>query len=557
MDDLSFADRRRRRQINVWTPLAAALILILGMTLGFRLHNTLRNKRDFTTVIERNDRLDELIDLIRERYVDSVNSDALYRDAVQGILSHLDPHTTYIPAEELTGMNEELEGSFFGIGVEFNIIDDTIHFTSVVERGPAERSGIAPGDALIRVGDSTVAGVGITSERIMSMLRGAQKSRVKVTIKEGTTGQIKPVVITRDAIPIYSVEAQLMLDATTGYIKINRFAETTYEEFVDAVTALRKRGMKSLILDLRQNPGGYLERAAAIADEFIAGEQLLVYTKGRASERTEYRTDHRGIFEEGHLAVLVDEGSASAAEILAAAIQDLDRGVVVGRRTFGKGLVQEQYDLADGSALRLTTARYYTPSGRSIQRPFAAGRKAYEEEYEHRFETGELTGMAADTVLTQEDTTRYYTSRRRVVYGGAGVMPDVVVPYDTALLNTSLLNAVYGEELKAAIWHYYTSHRAELRSYRGVADFTQRFAGTGEIMRTYLASLSPAERAAAMRVLARPVQRAYFMTQVQASLARILFRANGYYAIALRSDAVVRRAREVLAAPRYSQLIRR
>lgn len=557
MDESSFADRRRRRNINVWTPLAAALILILGMTLGFRLHDTLRNKRDIGSVIERNDRLDELIDLIRERYVDSVNSDALYADAVQGILSHLDPHTTYIPADELAGMNEELEGSFFGIGVEFNIIDDTIHFTSVVERGPSERAGIAPGDALIRVGDSVVAGVSITPERITHMLRGAQKSRVKVTIKEGTTGQVKPVVITRDAIPIYSVEAQLMLDATTGYIKINRFAETTYEEFLDAAAALRKRGMKSLILDLRQNPGGYLERAAAIADELIPGDHLLVYTQGRASERTEYRTDHQGIFEEGRLAVLVDEGSASAAEILAAAIQDLDRGVVVGRRTFGKGLVQEQYDLADGSALRLTTARYYTPSGRSIQRPFSAGREAYEQAFEHRFETGELTGMAADTILTQEDTTRYYTTRRRVVYGGAGVMPDVAVPYDTALLNTGLLNAVYGEELKAAIWHYYTAHRTELRGYLGVGDFARRFQGTGEILQTYLAALSPAERAAANRVLARPVHRAYFLTQAQASLARILFRANGYYALALRDDAVVRRAREVLAAPRYSQLIRR
>jgi carboxyl-terminal processing protease len=346
-----------------------------------------------------------------------------------------------------------------------------------------------------------------------------------------------------------------MLDASTGYIKINRFSETTYEEFMDATQALGKRGMQALVLDLRQNPGGYLERAAEIADEFIGGDQLLVYTQGRVSERTEYRAQRDGIFENGRLVVLVDEGSASAAEILAAAIQDLDRGVVVGRRTFGKGLVQEQYDLSDGSALRLTVARYYTPSGRSIQRSFAAGRAAYNEEYVHRFETGELTN-GADSALDL-DTARYYTSHKRVVHGGAGVTPDVVVPYDTALLNTALLNTVYGDEMRAAIWHYYSSHRSELRGYKSIGEFAQRFRGTEEIMQKYLASLSPSERASAVRVLNRPANRSYFIRQAQASLARILFRANGYYAITLRDDAVVKRAREVLATPRYSQLISR
>jgi len=543
-----------RPKLNAWTPLLFAGVLILGMTIGFRLRDTLRAKRDISAVVDRNDRLEEIIDLIRERYVDSVNVDLLYEDAVVGILSHLDPHTTYIPAEGLADANADLDGSFFGIGVEFHIVDDTIRISSVVEKGPAARAGVAPGDAIIRVGDSVVAGVGITSERIVPMFRGAQRSRMKVSIMEGASGKVRPVVITRDAVPIYSVEAHLMLDNETGYIKINRFSEATTEEFIDAVSGLKKRGMKALVLDLRQNPGGYLERAAEIADEFIGGDSLIVYTQGRASERTPYNAGRPGLFETGRLAVLVDEGSASAAEVLAAAVQDLDRGIVVGRRTFGKGLVQEQYDLADGSALRLTVARYYTPSGRSIQRSFARGKQAYEEDYIHRFETGELTGNDTAEGVTV-DTARYYTRRGRVVYGGAGVQPDVAVPYDTTLLNTTLLNAVYGDELRAALWHYYTGHRTEMRSYRSIADFAARFRGVPVIEADYFRLLQPAERAAAERVLARPAARAFFREQMEATLARMLFRANGYYAFTLREDAVLRRALQALRGPRYLQLV--
>lgn len=542
------------RRLNVWTPLLFALVLILGMTLGFRLRDTLRNKRDIQAVIERNDRLEEIIDLVKERYVDTLNTNALYKDAVTGILSHLDPHTAYIPAEDLGEVNESLEGSFFGIGVEFDIVKDTIQVTSVIEGGPAERAGVTVGDKLVKVGDSTVAGTGITSERIIAMLRGKQNSRVNVTLRDALTGKLKPATITRDVVPIYSVDASVMLDSATGFIKINRFAANTYDEFIKALKNLQAQGMKQLVLDLRQNPGGYLDVAAEIADEFLDGDKMIVYTQGRQSEKTEYKAKRQGLFESGKLSVLIDEGSASASEILAGAVQDWDRGVVLGRRSFGKGLVQEQYDLEDGSALRLTVAKYYTPSGRSIQRSYKKGKAAYDEDYAKRFENGELTGL--DT-LTHDDTVKYYTSSRRVVFGGGGIKPDVYVPYDTSRLNNQLLDLVFGNQLQAAVWSYYTLHAAELKQYKSVGVFSRDFNTEAILLPAYLNSLQPDAKKAAIQLLARADNKAYFLSQAKAQLARILYRNNGYYYITAQGDNMVRRALQTFRTPQYSQLIKR
>lgn len=547
-------DEHRSRRLHVWTPLLFALVMILGMTLGFNLRDTLRNKRDIQAVIERNDRLEEIIDLVNERYVDTINSNLLYKDAVNGILSHLDPHTVYIPADEVQGVNEDLEGSFFGIGVEFSIFKDTIQVTSVIENGPAERAGVNVGDKLIKVNDSTVAGIGITSERIIKMLRGKQNSFVNVVVKDGASGKPKHVAIKRDVVPIYSVEANLMLDGGVGYIKINRFAATTFEEFKKAITGLEKQGMKSLILDLRQNPGGYLDAATNIADEFLDDSKMIVYTQGRQTEKQEYKADKVGVFESGRLVVLVDEGAASASEVLSGAIQDWDRGVIVGRRTFGKGLVQEQYDLSDGSALRLTVARYYTPSGRSIQRSFAQGRDAYAEDYVKRFQNGELTGK--DSVATV-DTIRYYTGKHRVVYGGGGIKPDVYVPYDTGKLATGVLSMIFSEELRNAVWNYYALHRAELTKLKTIPDFVQQFRSGKDIVDSYLQTLRPAERRQSEIILAAPGNRNYIYQQAKAQLGRILFRSNGYYAVSLAEDNVVTRALQIIRSDEYSKIISR
>lgn len=542
---------RKPGGLKVWTPAIFSLVLIAGMVLGFNLRDTLRNKRDIGTIVQRNDRLEQMIDLINEKYVDTVNTNLLYKDAVNGILSHLDPHTVYIPADELQSVNDDLEGSFFGIGVEFSILHDTIQFTSIIEGGPAEKAGIATGDQLIKVGDSIVAGNGITSDRIIKMLKGKQYSSVFVTLRsvDGTT---KNVNIKRDVVPIYSVDASLMLDNKTGYIKINRFAATTYDEFKKALELLQKRGMSQLVLDLRQNPGGYVDAATRIADEFLSGNKLIVYTQGKHSARTEYRAGNKGLFEKGKLAVLVDESSASASEILSGAVQDWDRGVIIGRRTFGKGLVQEQYDMDDGSALRLTIARYFTPSGRCIQRSFANGKDAYTEDFVKRFESGELTGKDT-TKLT--DTTRYYTSLKRAVFAGGGIKPDIYVPYDTAKLHPGLLNILFSDEVHNLIWTYYIAHRNQLQIYKSIDDYKLHF-NADEMVKSFVAQQEPKMKQIIQKVLADETNRNYFALQMKAQLARYLFRNNGYYSVNATADNVVQKALQVLNIE-YASIIHR
>ncbi|NDC40783.1 MAG: S41 family peptidase, partial [Chitinophagia bacterium] len=377
-------DDSGRVRVRAAMPVFFSLVLILGMVLGFNLRDTLRNKRDISDVVERNDRLEQVIDLINEKYVDSVNSNNLYNDAISGILKSLDPHTVYIPAENLQEANEDLDGEFSGVGIEYAILKDTVSITSVLEAGPAAKAGVTAGDQLIKVGDSLIAGTHITSTRIAHLLKGKQKSRVLVSVLKYKEPGLKVYNIARDIIPLPAVDAGFMLDEQTGFIKINRFSATAYNEFHTALAKLVKEGAQHLVIDLRDNPGGYLDQVTSIADELLPDNRLIVYTEGSHAQRTEYKTEKKGLFEQGKLAVLINESSASASEILAGAIQDWDRGVIVGKRSFGKGLVQEPYEMTDGSEIRLTVAKYYTPSGRCIQRSFARGRDAYEADYERR-----------------------------------------------------------------------------------------------------------------------------------------------------------------------------
>lgn len=527
---------------GVWVAFFFPLVLVVGMFIGFNLHNSLRNKP----------KLDEVLDLINDQYVDTVNNNVLYTNAVSGILKSLDPHTIYIPADDLQEVNDELEGGFSGIGVEFAIVRDTIEVTNVIDNGPAVHAGVDIGDQVIKVGDSMVAGINITSERIIHLLKGQQGSIVNVTFKRPGNNVQELKAITRDIIPVNSVDASIMLDGVTGFIKINRFSATTYDEFSKALKQLKRQGAKQLILDLRDNPGGYLEAATMMADDFLDDSKLIVYTKGVHSAKTEYKASGGGAFESGRLAILIDEGSASASEILAGAVQDWDRGVVLGRRSFGKGLVQKQYDLRDGSALRLTVARYYTPSGRSIQRSFANGKDAYMEDYEHRFLSGELTGKAS---VALADTTPYYTGKHRLVYGGGGIKPDVYVPYDTASLSSEFVSVIFSKELKAAIWDYFIQNRNNLKR-RGIADFANTF-DSKPVRESYFAMLSKDSRQQVNSLLMKPVNYSYFKLQVQAQLARYLYRDNGYYTVILKQDEVVKKALTLLNSDQYSAIISR
>jgi carboxyl-terminal processing protease len=546
-------ERKPSVRLNVWTPLIFAIVMILGMVLGFKLRDSLRNKRDITTVLERNDRLEQIIDLIKEKYVDSVNTDGLYDDAVNGITSHLDPHTVYIPATELQEVNEDLEGSFFGIGVEFSIVKDTIQVTSVVPDGPASKVNIEVGDQIIKVGDSLVAGTRITSERIIKMLRGKEHTKVLVVIHSPLSARTRNVTIERGSIPLYSLDASFMLDPSTGYIRINRFSATTYEEFVKATKNLLRKGMQNMVLDLRQNPGGYLDAATAIADDFLDGDKLIVYTEGRRAKRMDYDAGTNNLFEKGKLALLVDESSASASEILAGAIQDWDRGIIVGRRSFGKGLVQEQYDLGDGSAMRLTIAKYYTPSGRSIQRSYAKGRDAYAADFSSRYATGELTG--ADSVA-QKDTTQYFTSNKRVVYGGGGINPDIYVPYDTTKMNTATLSIVYSEGFRNAALGYYLKNQQALKKFASMQEFIQGF-HADDMSNAVLASLPDEIKPTVTKMMQKPAVRSFLELRMKAQLARVLFKNDGYYAVLATDDDVIRKALQAIESPQYSQAINR
>ncbi|HLO72238.1 MAG TPA: S41 family peptidase [Flavipsychrobacter sp.] len=546
-------DGKQSGGFKVWTPLFFSVVMVGGMALGFNLRDTLRGKRDIQAVMQRNDRLEQIIDLINEKYVDSVKTDELYKGAIEGILSDLDPHTSYIPADELEEVNEDLEGSFYGIGVEFYIFDDTMNVTAVVPGGPADKAGVITGDKIIKVGDSVIAGRQIPSDNVIKMLKGRLNSKVSVMLKDPVSNAMKQLTIARGEIPVVSVDANIMLDSKTGYIKINRFSATTYDEFARALKGLKANGMEQLVIDLRQNPGGYLEAAQRIADELLEGDKLIVYTKGIHSKRIDYKTEGLQGFEKGKIAILIDEGSASASEILSGAVQDYDRGIIVGRRSYGKGLVQEQYDLDDGAALRLTVAKYYIPSGRCIQRSYKNGRDAYDEDFMRRFENDVLNGN--DSIIT-DDTARYYTANKRVVYGGGGIKPDVFVPFDTARLTPGLTNMLYSEDARRTVWNYYMHHRAQLLQYKTITDFSTKYGGD-ELVTGFLKMQDPTFRRAVERVLRNQTNLSYFRLQLKAQLARILFRSNGYYSITTWDDAVIRKAMETMNSTRYSAIIGR
>ncbi|GAB1398255.1 S41 family peptidase [Saprospiraceae bacterium] len=374
--------------------------------------------------------VDEILRFIQARYVDKISFEDLNEKTIRGLLSQLDPHSVYISKEELQSVNDEMNGDFEGVGIEFMLVRDTISVVSTIFGGPSEKAGVLAGDQIIYVNDTLVSGKKLDNSDIILKLRGRKGTKVKVGVKRPNKAGILSFTIIREAIPFNSIDAAMAIDDKTAYVKINRFSAKTFQEFMGAADSLFLKGKKeNLILDLRQNPGGYLQEATNLLSQLIADRnKLLVYTKGRNFKKTEYETNGRSHFSVKKIAVLIDEGSASASEIVAGAIQDWDKGVIIGRRSFGKGLVQEQYDLQTGGALRLTIAKYYTPSGRCIQKDF----DHYSDEIEERYKDGELSGKLKNN---PKDSTKYFTSKGRVVYGSGGISPDIFIPIDTNLLS--------------------------------------------------------------------------------------------------------------------------
>ena len=370
-------------------------------------------------------------------YVDTTDLNRICEKGIEAMLKELDPHSVFIDKDEVAKMNEPLVGNFDGIGVSFQLLDDTIHVVDVISGGPSEKVGVLAGDKIVKVDDMPATGDTIKNDWVFKHLRGKKGTKVSVSVIRGKSKTPIVFEIKRDKIPINSIDTWFMIDKEIGYIRLNRFAQSSNEEMVQAITELQSEGMQSLILDLRGNGGGYLNVAVDICDQFLSGDKLIVYTKGAKSPRQELKAQKKGLFEQGRLVIMVDESSASASEILSGAVQDWDRGVIVGRRTFGKGLVQRPFDMYDGSQIRLTTSRYYTPSGRCIQKPYNGGVEEYQMDYYNRLSHGEL--LSADSVHFA-DSLRCFTSGNRLVYGGGGIMPDVFVPIDTMRASDYMIN---------------------------------------------------------------------------------------------------------------------
>ena len=482
---------------------------------------------------------------INNYYVDSVDTEKLVEDAIRGMLEKLDPHSQYSTPEQTKRLNEPLQGSFDGIGVQFNILDDTLMVIQTITGGPSEKAGVMAGDRIISVADTAIAGVKMPQEDIMKRLRGPRGTVARLGILRDGIDDTLRIDVVRDKIPLNSVDAAIMLTSKTGLIRFSNFAVTTHQEVVEAIRKLKEQGMKNLILDVTQNGGGFLQAAAEIASEFLPQGDMIVYTQGRAFKQQEFRSRGGNAFQEGKIIVLVDEYSASAAEILAGAIQDQDRGLVVGRRTFGKGLVQRPVDLPDGSMIRLTISKYYTPSGRCIQKPYEKGKeKEYRMDVINRFNHGELTN--ADSIHFP-DSLRFQTLREgRTVYGGGGIMPDYFVPLDTTK-NTSLYRQIVAKRILIdANLRYLAKHRNELKEkYPTFEDFRRKYEVPKEIIdniyteaRKALKDKYPTDEEEKTTGLLKHMLRAL--------AARDLWDMSEYFAIIYEDDDIVKKAIQLM-----------
>jgi carboxyl-terminal processing protease len=522
----------------VLLPIIIGSSLAIGLLIGIFLPG--RNDDSFhSNIRSRNDKLDNIVDIIQSNYVDSVSKSDLEEVAIPAMLKKLDPHSVYIPAKELKRANEPLQGNFDGIGISFNLYFDTILVISTIPGGPSEKAGLMAGDKIIYVNDSLIAGIRITDEQAMSMLKGPRGTQVKLKILRKGQKDLLSFDITRDKIPRYSVDVAYMVNDNTGYIKINNFAMTTFDEFMTGLKELKDKGMNKLILDLRGNSGGVMESAIRIADQFLKKGQLIVYTKGRSQPRNDAVATGNGEFETGDLVILIDEWSASASEILAGAIQDNDRGTIIGRRSFGKGLVQEPIMFSDGSGMRLTVARYYTPVGRSIQKPYNEGTEKYYEDLHQRLSNGEF--LTEDSIHLS-NLPKFTTPAGKVLYGEGGIMPDKFVPIDTTGVSAYFMTVrntlIYRFALK-----YTESNRETLKKFQGYSELEKYLDSQALLDQfvSYAEANGVRKDPDGIKVSGNIIQ-----TQLKAYIIRNIFDNKGFYPVWEKIDNTLKYAIDYL-----------
>jgi carboxyl-terminal processing protease len=526
------------KKVQVWLPLLFSITMVAGMYLGYKMRDNMPGKGFF--YMQKKRPVQEVLDLVSNKYVDEVKTGELADTAIQAILSRLDPHSVFIGADEVDMVNEEMAGKFFGIGIEYEMYNDTLHVMAVVKDGPAAKAGVLPGDKFLKAGDSILSGAKLNARDIRRFLKGDRNTKVVVTILRN--GAQQRFTITRDMIARSSVDASYMIDSNTGYIRLNKFSMSTYREFMQALDELHKNGLKKLILDLRGNGGGVLDQATAIADEFLEGDKLITYTEGAHNAKKDYRCQKVGVFEKEPLVILADEGTASASEVLLGALQDWDRATIIGRRSFGKGLVQEQYNLSNGSALRLTIARYYTPLGRSIQRSYANGQKSYYDEVMNRAHN--LNTDVADTA-THDAKSTFTTPKGKKLYGGGGISPDVFIKHDTT--QYPAVSAIFKLNTKGTInlfsANYYRQHKAQLDAFKTPAAFKKAFVLTDADWQVFSAAAVRDSVATANMSIA---QKNYLIGQLRSAIAYQLWRSQGYFEVANDNDAEMKKAIEML-----------
>ena len=526
------------KKTTILLPVIVGMAVAIGIMIGNMLNkNATPNFNNFG--FAQPNKISTILDLISKGYVDSVNTGEIIEETIPEILKNLDPHTSYISAKDMQEVQEEMSGNFSGIGVQFSIQEDTVRVIEVISGGPSSQVGVLPGDCIVSVNDSVIAGVKVNNNTVLSLLRGEKNSKVRVSvIRKGYDGELE-FEITRGDIPLYSVDVSYMIDDETGFIKVSRFANTTYRDFVEGMLKLQNAGAQKVIIDLRSNPGGSLVGVLQMVDEFLKKGEPILYTEGLNQPRKTYNASAKATFADIDVYVMIDEFSASASEIFAGAMQDNDRGIVIGRRSFGKGLVQEQIPLMDGSALRLTVARFYTPSGRCIQSSYEDGNEEYYNHIYERFHNMEQ--LVADSIHFI-DSLRYETKGGRVVYGGGGIMPDFFVPVDTAG-NSAYFDQVYRKGLIYPFAYAYAdSHRDELTKLTTAGEF-EDYLDKHKVLNDFVAYAE--EKGVKKDVAGLKASGKIINTQMKAYIARNIIGEEGFYPIIKQIDKTLLRAIEI------------